>query len=77
MAEGAEPLKPLVAILSAAILINKTVVAVFRGEKKMKQSEREMLSELLYAMSDSLEEHMDEEHGEAWSEFRDKYYFPR
>ena len=43
----------------------------------MKQSEREMLSELLYAMSDSLEEHMDEEHGEAWSEFRDKYYFPR
>ena len=33
MAEGAEPLKPLVDILLAAILINKTVVAGFRGEK--------------------------------------------
>ena len=33
MAEGAEPLKPLVEILLAAILINKTVVAGFRGDK--------------------------------------------
>ena len=44
----------------------------------MQQSEREMLSELLHAMTDShVEDHMEEEHGEEWFEFRDKYYFPR
>jgi len=33
VAEGAEPLKPQNAIPSAVILITKTVVAGFRGEK--------------------------------------------
>ena len=33
MAEGAKPLKPLNEIPSAVILITKTVVAGFRGEK--------------------------------------------
>ena len=35
MAEGAEPLKPLVAILLAALLISNSVVAGYRGEKNV------------------------------------------
>lgn len=37
MAEGAEPLKPKVAILLTALLISNSVVAGFRGEKNEQQ----------------------------------------
>ncbi len=41
----------------------------------MKKNEKEILSMLLHSMSDDLVRHMEEEFGEKFYEFRDKYWF--
>ena len=55
MAEGAEPLKPQVAILLTALLISNSVVAGYRGEKMKEvddtpvpESESEDRMDLIY-----------------------------
>jgi len=44
VAEGAEPLKPLIAILLTALLISNSVVAGFRGEKNEVDKDRLAMS---------------------------------
>ena len=41
----------------------------------MNRNEKEILMTLLHAMSDDLARHMEEEFGEKYLEFRDKYWF--
>jgi len=40
----------------------------------MKKNEKEILQALLHAMSFDLDRHMEEEFGEKYLEFRDKYW---
>jgi hypothetical protein len=43
----------------------------------MRKNEKEMFSALLQCMSTDLQQHMEEEYGDEWLAFRDKYYFAR